>query len=567
MKQTKVQQHSNNKSKKETHTNQSPDLYTRVNNWFDKHDKKWPYILGVFCLFYTIMLFNARISEANDDSVYIEAAYKYSQHFFSYFYTANAPLYPMILSLPVHIFGVNIIALKLISVIFNFLQIFFLYKSFKNRLPNLVFYPVIFITCISPLVLYYASMTYSESFFMFLQALFFYFFFKLSDTLETGNTELKNTYKLWLSIGFMLAILTFTRSIAITTLPAVIFMFIVYKQYKYALYTFCSILIFRVPLEILKSIIWGKQNQFAIQTQILLQKDPYDATQGLDNFNGFVMRFIGNSQLYLSKRLFQIIGFASESSVTINGFVTIVVFALLILGGIQLHLNKNKKLMITLFYSFAIMLGSFIVLQVQWDQARIIMVIAPLLFLVLFFGLYQTTKKSSMGQNIYLLLIFITCTSVFISSTRKSIGNFPILKQNLKGDIYYGYTNDWVNYLKMSEWCADNLPDSSKVACRKAPMSFIYGKGHFFYPIYSVFAIDSTTKMSNPDSVLSIFKRNKVTHVLVANLRMNPKKANQQIINTIQRILAPIAEKYPQKLKLVHSIGTSENADLYKIIY
>ncbi len=567
MKKNNLKHHSNKKLHQDAKLTSANDLFTRANNWFEQHEKKWPFIFGGFCLIYSIMLFNARISEANDDSLYIEAAYKYSQHFFTYFYTANAPLYPMMLSLPVAIVGINLIALKILSMIFNFLQLLFLYKAFKNRLPNFVFYPVIFILAINPLILYYASMTYSESFFMFLQALFFYYFFKLYDKLEAGETKLGKNYKQWLLVGFILTLLTFTRSIAITTLPAIVFMFLVFKQYRYAIYALLAIAVFKIPFELIKFLIWGKQNQFSTQSQMLLQKDPYNAALGLDDFNGFVMRFLNNSQLYLSKRFFQIIGFVNENSTTINGLVTILIFALLLLGGFHLYLTKSKKLIVSFFYSFAIMIGSFIVLQARWDQARIIMVVVPMLLFLIFFGIYQSVKKSFIGQNVYFILIIATCASVFISASKRAIKNFPILKQNIGGDNYYGYTKDWVNYLKMSEWCATHLADSAKVACRKAPMSFIYGKGHFFYGIYNVIAVDSTTNMSNPDSVLSIFKRNKVTHVIVASLRQNPEKANGQIINTVQRILTPVAQKYPQKLKLIHTIGTSEEAQLYEIIY
>lgn len=567
MTQKKVNYNSKTKSNIVSKPNQSDDLFSRVNGWFDTHNSKWIYIFGLLCLLYSIVLFNARISEANDDSLYIEAAYKYSQHFFSYFYTTNAPLYPMMLTLPVYIFGINLIALKVISIIFNFLQLFFFYKAFKNRFPNLVFYPAILMISLNSLILFYASMTYSEPFFMFLQALFFFYFFKLYDKLDGGETDLKKTYKLWLTVGLILTLLSFTRSIAIVTLPAVVFMFLVYKQYRYAMYAFLAIVIFKVPLEALKFLIWGKQNQFSMQTKILLQKDPYDITKGLEDFNGFWMRLVDNSQIYLSKRFFQMVGFVSENSSTINGFVTIIVLTLLLLGGIHLLLDKNKKLMITLFYSFAIMFGFFIALQIRWDQARMIMVIFPMLLMIIFFGIYKTVKKSSIGQGIYIVIIIVTCASVFISSTKKALVNWPILKENIKGDIYYGYTKDWVNYLKMSEWCAGNLPDSAKVACRKAPMSFIYGKGHFFYPIYNVWYVDTVTKMSNPDSVLMVFKRDKVTHVIVANLRQNPKKSNGQIINTVQRMLVPIEQKYPQKLKLINTIGTSEPAYLYEIKY
>lgn len=42
--------------------------------------------------------------------------------------------------------------------------------------------------------------------------------------------------------------------------------------------------------EVIKSFIWGSQNQFSNQYQILIQKDPYNASKGVDDFGGFVDR-------------------------------------------------------------------------------------------------------------------------------------------------------------------------------------------------------------------------------------------------------------------------------------
>ena len=110
-----------------------------------------------------------------------------------------------------------------------------------------------------------------------------------------------------------------------------------------------------------------------------------------------------------------------------------------------------------------------------------------------------------MGQGIYIVIVGIICSSVLISSFKRGSENLPIVKKNLSGNIYYGYTPDWQNFLKCSEWCADNLPSNTLVASRKAPMSFVYGKGKKFVPIYSVITKDSLTQQSNPDSALAFF--------------------------------------------------------------
>jgi len=567
VKKVKVQKQIKHVPGKESIKNHAIDSYTAINRWFDKHNKKWPFIIGGLCVLYTLLLFNAKISEANDDALYIEAAYNYSKNFTTYFFTANAPLYPMLLSIPVSLFGLNLIALKLFSVMFNFLSVIVFYKGFKNRLPNMIFYAVIFIISINSLMLFYASMTYSESFFMFLQACFFYSFFKLYDKLDAGETSLKQNYKQWLLLGFIMVVLAFSRSIAIVALPAVALVFLFQKQYLNSLLAIVSFLIFKIPLELIKAAIWGNLSQFSAQSKILLLKNPYDASQGNEDVYGFFMRLIDNSNIYLSKRFFQIIGFMDESSRTISGLITLVVYAFLVLGGIQMIRNKNQKLLIIPVYCFAVMITSFIALQARWDQARIIMVCLPLMLIIIFYGLYQLLRKSSFRQNIFFTILLVVCSSVLISSTKKGITNFPVVSKNLEGDIYYGYTPDWINFFKASEWCGANLPPTSKVASRKAPMSFIYGKGVEFFPVYKVLFKDPKTNQSNPDSVLDMFKKNGVTHFLLSSLRMNPDKNNGRIINTMNNVIEPIANKYPEKLKLVKQIGEYEPTYIYEINY
>src|ERR1044071_3036806 len=110
----------------------------------------------------------------------------------------------------------------------------------------------------------------------------------------------------------------------------------------------------------------------------------------------------------------------------------------------------------------------------------------------------------------------------------------------------------------MNEWCQESLPETTLVASRKAPMSFVYGKGKKFFPIYSVIKKDTATQQSQPDSALAFFAQNKVTHIMVASLRIDPTKNSGQIINTVHNIIQPIMEKYPNKLKLVHTEGMNE---------
>ncbi|HVA99413.1 MAG TPA: hypothetical protein VNG53_11010 [Bacteroidia bacterium] len=537
-------------------------IFESIEKWLVKRDKKLFFVILFLCLVFSVLLFQARISEGGDDSNYIEAGFKYSQHFFGYFYTYNAPLYPLFLSLPISIFGVKLELLKSLSVIFNLLSLVFFYKALHKRIPAFIFFPVFFITAINAYFLFYASQTYNEAFFLFLQSLFLYCFVNLLDAISEHGENLKLTYKKWLVVGFILLLLTLAKNVAIAALGVMIVFFLMEKQNRNALYSVGAFLIFEIPFAFLKFLLWGKIGQYGSQGDLLMLKDPYNPALGKENLYGFITRFFQNSNIYLSKRFFQILGMRSDDSTNLNGWLAFFVIILLLFGLYRIYKSKHKILLFVALYTAAVMVVSFVALQTRWDQPRIIMILVPMMLIVIFYGIYNTfSKSSSPVQTIYFYIVIGICISGFVASWNKASDNIPILEKNMSGDIYYGYTPDWVNYLRMSAWCGKNLPKNSYVACRKAPMSFIYANGMEFFPVYSV-------PTSDPDSVLAYCKRNKVTHVILASLRRNSKIADPNaIINTVWRMFQPVAQKYPNKLKLIHQEGNAEPAYLYQIIY
>jgi hypothetical protein len=357
------------------------------------------------------------------------------------------------------------------------------------------------------------------------------------------------------------------KSGAIVVIPAVLLFFGLEKNWKALGLSLASYLVFKLPYELIVKTVWNAQNQFSGQSRILLQKDPYDKTQGEEDLAGFIQRFFDNCNLSLSKRFYQLIGWREESSFDVNALITAATVAIALYGFWRLYKDQNKPVVLLCLYTGAQLVLSFLILQTKWDQPRITLVCMPILLLMMFYALYHVTNRPGFGPGLYLGLALLMAGSVGISSFKRGFKNIPVIQRNLKGDKYYGYTQDWQNFLKCSEWCADSLEAGSLVASRKAPMSFIYGKGKKFFPIYSVIFRDSVTKMSNPDSALAFLKKNHVTHVMLGSLRVNPNDPNAGVINTIHHILGPVYDKYPQKLRLVHTEGLYEQTDLYEIIY
>lgn len=559
------------RSKKTSKANEL--LFDKLERWFNAHEKGILNVLIGVCLLFSFMLFNMRISEGNDDSLYIEAGYNYAHDFANYSYTASAPLYPLILAGLTALFGISLTVFKIFSVLFNFLGLFFLYKSFKGRIPHIILFTVCFMVAINNYFQYYASQTYTESLFLALQFIFLYCFFKLLDKEESGEDVANRKYiGLWLFVGGLLFLLIMTRNGAVAALPAIIIFFIFIKKYKYILWSIGSFLVYKIPYELIHSFFWKQKDQFSSQFEILKRKDPYMPSKGNDDLLGFASRFFENIQLYLSKRFFQVLGFFSENYTEANLTWALVVIVLIAIGFTKALKSKNRALFFAVLYMSSLVALTFIILQARWDQPRLIMIHVPIMLITILFGIYQWVKNSAYAQNIFVLICLILICSSFISSFKKSANNIPIVMKNLNGDKYFGYTPDWINFFKMSEWCSGNLSDTSLVASRKASMSFIYGNGKKFFPVYKVFALDTVTGYSNPDSVLLYFRKNKVTHVILASLRRDPAKADGNVINTLHRMIEPVAKKYPEKITLICQMPDPKEAQiepafLYKINY
>lgn len=552
------------KIKQEKPKKRKESLFEIINKWFDNNHSGLIVFLCVVAFMFSMLLFNVRISEGGDDSAYIEAGYNYSKDFFNYHFNFNAPLYPMFLSIPIKIFGINLKILKFTSVCFSLLHLIFLYLAFYKRIPNLLLFPVLFIVSVNSYFHYYASQTYNEAFFLFIQSLFFYSAFNLIEKTENKN-DLSGTYKYWLSFGFIAFILALSKNIAVLGVGVIIFYFLIQKNFKNAIYSLVFFLIFRIPFEIFSYLVWTSGVQGGDQLAILMQKDAYNPDKGNEDFAGFVNRFLQNSELYFSRRLMHILNFKNETNNILYHSETIIVGGILLLGLFAIFKSKNKYLLITALYTLPMIAVTFIVVQITWDQPRLILIFVPFMLIIAFFACYYFFEK---WRKRFLQLIMVSLVALLIilsviPSTKKTKENLSVLRKNIDGDMFYGYTPDWMNFLKMSEWCGKNLPDTAFVASRKPSMSFIYSNGKEFYPVYRVLP------NMDADSVLMQLKKNKVTHAIVANLRKDKSKVadSTNVINTLHRMLKPVADKYPQALLLRHKIGEQEISYLLELKY
>lgn len=531
----------------------------KVEEWLKCHARIIFYVLLAVTVLFSALYFNARVSIAGDDSTYITRAMSFwdSGSFPSY----QGPLYPMVLSLIVGLFGMNLVMLKVSSAIFMVISIVLLYKAFKDRVSYIALFFTISAVSVSHYFLLFSSQTFSEAFFMFLQGAFFLYMFSNIEQ-EDGNKWIlsKVEYKQIGAVVLFSALMFITRTVGFGAIVAAVVFYLINKQFKRAVYVLVGFGLLLTVLIGVKSVIWDLPAKSGEQTIQLLNKHPYDSSQGKEDFTGFIQRFKDNSNLYLSKHLMRIVGLKSTTKNTTDFFVTISLYVLFLLGFFWFF-KRNKVLLFTAVY-LAILLGiTFFSLQKLWDQYRLIIPYVPFVMLFLVSTMVQIAREKNiifLKRVIPFLLVVSLC---MILGKGVATIDLQTLSKNLRGDKFAGFTPDWVSYLQMVDYVDNNLGKSDTyVACRKPNIASIYGKGRKFYGVYRI-------PEKSPDLLLEKFKEKGVTHVVLASLRKNPHVYTGQTINTIKRYMSVIVKKYPRAFKLVKQFGKKEPAFLYEIDY
>jgi hypothetical protein len=163
------------------------------------------------------------------------------------------------------------------------------------------------------------------------------------------------------------------------------------------------------------------------------------------------------------------------------------------------------------------------------------------------------TEAISVRAKTLIVFSVIGLTLANIVGTKQSIDeNYPILKANLGGNEFAGFTEDWANYLRASVWIKTQLPmQQTGIICRKPELFLLYAGN---YEVYGAYKIDQT----NPDSIVAKWKSLKMTYLLYDNF---------QWTSTLRRYVQPVAEKYPQMFEMVHQEGSQYPSYIFRLHY
>ncbi len=461
------------------------DLLHKLDAWFEPKMNLFFFISIFLTAIFGIYLFDVKISTGGDDSSYIEMAHNFIRG--KSFPTWHGPFYCIFLSIPMLVFGVNVVLLKAISFVFIIAQLVLFYYTFRKVVSPTLLALIMLVVSVNSTILYFASQTYSEAMYMFLQSLVIYLFIKyyLISKDEPGIAMRKEIVRA-LVTGLFVFLASLTRNIGIIFLPVMLLVLLLDKRIRASIMLLASYFVYYFPFKLYKFLIWNTEiSKGSRPFHEILLKNFYNPSAGYEDFSGMVVRFFENARLYLSKHFMISIGLHDPTTTDKSWFITIVIAALLLLA-LYYAIKRNRVMFFMGLSILGSMAATFIALQQSWDQMRMVIIYVPMMLLFIAWGLQQQAEKKGYGF-IYLLipaLLVLIFFKTLDMTADKAKANKKVLAKNLKGNKYYGFTPDWQNYLLMSEWVGKNIPGEVVVAARKPSMSFIYSKGRDFYGMY-----------------------------------------------------------------------------------
>jgi 4-amino-4-deoxy-L-arabinose transferase-like glycosyltransferase len=548
------------KSKNSPEKNQTRhSTYDRVNRWCEQNSIRW--LLGVLAigLIVSILSFDIKPSVDGDDTSYVLSAMKIVQ-------SGQLPVgfrtpgYPIVLSLFVRMFGVNLVMLKATSLLFFLGTILSLFFVMRNRLQPIVLSSLLLLVAINPFVLKYAHQTFSEILFMLILVWAIHFI------LLAGEKE--SARYVLIAAAFTMA--SFYIRIAGATVAGVAVLFFAYqKRWKQLILYVIICTVLYSPMKIYE---WTSGSAAFGQASILMLKNPYNMTEGLETVSGFIDRFINNIFNHANYQIPSALGVPMPHELgAANGqfipdasaFFGVLISVILLVGCI-VPLIKRPTSVLAFLGLFIVTYVVFISVALQniFATPRMLIPIIPYLitgtlegFRILGNRWVKVADAEAVSTRAKALLlpavIGLICANGI--GTKASIDeNYPVLKANLAGNEFAGFPEDWTNYLRASVWIKSQLPiQSTGVICRKPELFLLYAGS---YNVYGAYKIDQT----NPDSIIVKWKSLRMTHLLFDNF---------QWTSTLRRYVQPVAEKYPQMFEMVHQEGSQYPSYIFRINY
>lgn len=535
------------------------ELFPKLVQFFSKKPTVLLIVVVLWAACASLLLFDVKLSTGGDDAMYILQANDFIRKGIPPV-GFKSPGYPILLSVLVFLFGMNILLLKLSSYILFLIALISFYFIFNDRLERTTFILSFIVFASNLLVIEYSCHTYSEMTFLVIELWVLWTLFTLE---EKGKGD-RILYILLLAALAMVGF--YIRAIGATLPIAIALWFLYNRKYKPALLFTVACGVFYSPLKVIE---WIRGQPVMAQSSDLFKVNPYNPALGMETLDGFLVRFRDNLFIHFNYMFPKALGLPhNEEHAVANGvlihdassLVAIALSFILILGIVTALRRKERTLSFFGLYTAVYVISISLALQTFFATPRMLVPMVPLLIPLFLYGLQvllhrvrktngEITPSFRRWYSFSVLLIVLSTLYYLGGAVQR---HYPILKANLKGNEFAGYPPDWVNYLRACRWIAQNLPrDSVGVICRKAEHFRIYTDD---YKVYGVYSIEST----NPDTLIAHWKAWGMTHILYDNFQWS---------STLRRYVQPALSKYPQMFTIVHQEGQMSPSFVLRIEY
>ena len=549
---------------------------------YERKERDWSWYLGiVFAVFFFILFFQLiddkfSYLRGGDTASYVLLA-KALATGFGYSdinlpgippHTQYPPLFSVVLSPVVYLFGYNFMWMRLLVIGSALAALYFTYRYFSLRLPKSMAFALLFLTGTSYFVLTLSKEILPEIPYLFLTMLALYLYDKYLESATPG--------RLTKYLPLLAPLIYFTKSIGITFCFAVICVLLLrIKSEAEERAVYVKKLAGFLGLGVLPFIIWLARSSLyskgvSTYQSILFQADYYDSSKGGAGLGVIFERAIDNITMYFTVLPSTFVPYTSLRKFIPEHLFTALLAAILILFLVGLIHDLLKKREIKDFYTV-----SFLSILMVWptygpgDAYRYLIPLTPLLYYYFFrgFELFLSigrffnrgesgvASESSTGLRgraglvlvvpvaLLIILNFVQVSDKVFSpkALGKMVKSSSVLSENLlrrvdtieldvaTTELFIRYMPCYHKYLSSAKLLQFASGPDDIVMTRKPEVVFLLsGRRTVRFPY-----------TSNEQALFTFMEKSGVTHILL-----------EDCYNETKRYVIPVTEKYKEKFDI-----------------
>jgi hypothetical protein len=479
-------------------------------------------------------------------------------------HTHFPPGYPVFLSGLMKIYPNNIIAAKVTNELLLWLSLIVLFLLLKKLSGNIM---VAFISCLLCSVnrdlLNFSTMMMSEILYLFTTVSAIYLALIVNERKLFMKKEILNNI-LFLLLTIVVVYIYFVRSIGTSLVLSIVFWTGILalqsmikwiksvknkdaegiksnKQCFIQQIIVCLVLTCSMVVAIS---LWHNRNEKAGVTGMSYSDDFMKKADGkrMSTMEDWTTRIKSNATNYITSWIPNMVFFTQNdirAEKTTKQWVTGILILLTMIAGLT---AQKKGGLLLVFYMGATMAVMLLYYE-EYQGARYCLAIIPFFiflflcglakFLNLLVKLFSQKLQSGLLQDAVVLVFSVIV--MFPASVNAQQELRQIAKFKTWEDVYNPPMNQ---YLEAVKWSGKNLPDTARVLCRKPELFYMFSGNRpaGSFPFYAEI-----------DTVMDIFTKNKITHVIIDSW-----------FRHAYYTIYPAIVQYPEKFKLIRQIGKND---------